>query len=92
MTLVERQQCQFVLRKKAVTVEGGLAREYLKICLTSIWLIVKNRVNRCHFIFTFQEIGLCDSAVVKKKGGDFCFLGASFWCASKQNAINCNVS
>ncbi|XP_073239351.1 prosaposin-like [Porites lutea] len=38
-----------------------------------------------------KEIGLCDSAVVKKKGGDFCFLGASFWCASKQNAINCNA-
>ncbi|KAK2572888.1 Prosaposin [Acropora cervicornis] len=35
-----------------------------------------------------EEIGLCSNK--KKGGGDFCFLGASFWCANKQNAVKCN--
>ncbi|XP_015757258.1 PREDICTED: prosaposin-like [Acropora digitifera] len=36
-----------------------------------------------------EEIGLCSDK--KKGGGDFCFLGASFWCANKQNAVKCNA-
>ena len=39
--------------------------------------------------FSHQEIGLCSSALKKE---EFCFLGASYWCANKRNAINCNVS
>ena len=39
--------------------------------------------------FSHQQIGLCSSALKKEK---FCFLGASYWCANKRNAINCNVS
>ncbi|KAJ7383615.1 hypothetical protein OS493_026801 [Desmophyllum pertusum] len=35
------------------------------------------------------EIGLCSSAL--KKEGNYCFLGASYWCANRQNAISCNA-
>lgn len=35
-----------------------------------------------------EQIGLCSSALKKEK---FCFLGASYWCANKRNAINCNA-
>lgn len=38
-----------------------------------------------------EEIGLCDAAVLKKQENDFCFLGASFWCANKLNAVSCNA-
>ena len=42
----------------------------------------------------FQEIGLCSAfkKVTLKKEGKFCFLGASYWCENKFNAIQCNVS
>ncbi|KAL9985000.1 hypothetical protein ACROYT_G007351 [Oculina patagonica] len=36
-----------------------------------------------------EEIGLCSSAL--KKQDNFCFLGASYWCANKQNAVKCNA-
>ncbi|XP_020606225.1 prosaposin-like [Orbicella faveolata] len=35
-----------------------------------------------------EQIGLCTSALKKE---EFCFLGASYWCANKRNAINCNA-
>lgn len=40
-----------------------------------------------------EEIGLCSAfnKVALKKEGKFCFLGASYWCQNKFNAIQCNA-
>ncbi|RMX42497.1 hypothetical protein pdam_00020424 [Pocillopora damicornis] len=40
-----------------------------------------------------EEIGLCSAfkKVTLKKEGKFCFLGASYWCENKFNAIQCNA-
>ena len=56
---------------------------FCKLGLCSVIWSFANKIA-----FPHQEIGLCTSALKK----EFCFLGASYWCANKRNAISCNVS
>lgn len=53
-------------------------------------------LNIMCLVFYYQEIGLCTSKATKLSSAvglkNQCHLGASYWCASRANAVKCNVS